>query len=92
MSQALLDAGGRVPAPKNSRESAWAHTVDSGALKLAMEKLYARRQLPLEQKIEMSVQRIEEWHDAWDGQVAVSYSGGKDSSVLLWFYPLQIAP
>lgn len=84
MSQALLDAGGRVPAPKNSRESAWAHTVDSGALKLAMEKLYARRQLPLEQKIEMSVQQIEEWHDAWDGQVAVSYSGGKDSSVLLW--------
>ena len=39
--------------------------------------------LPLEAKITMSLQRIREWHEHWDGQVYVSFSGGKDSSVLL---------
>lgn len=85
MSQAqILDAGGRVPVPQNRREMAWAQTVDSGALKKAMEKLNFRRALSLEEKIRLSKERIAEWHDAWEGQVAVSYSGGKDSSVLLW--------
>ncbi|MDE5832019.1 MAG: phosphoadenosine phosphosulfate reductase family protein, partial [Desulfovibrio sp.] len=79
-----LDAGGRVPAPKNARESAWAKIVDSGELKRSMDKLNERRRMPLEQKIELSIERIREWYEAWDGAVAVSYSGGKDSSVLLW--------
>lgn len=39
--------------------------------------------LPLEAKIRISKQRIEQWYDAWDGQVYVSFSGGKDSTVLL---------
>lgn len=39
--------------------------------------------LPLEIKIKMTQRRIREWYEAWDGQVAVSFSGGKDSTVLL---------
>lgn len=88
MQTTALDAGGRVPSPKNAREKAWANTVDSGALKTAMQKLHERRALPLDKKIALSLERIAEWHDAWDGSVAVSYSGGKDSSVLLWLVRL----
>ena len=39
--------------------------------------------LPLEVKIEKSKQRIKEWYEHYDGQVYVSFSGGKDSTVLL---------
>ena len=39
--------------------------------------------LPLEVKVRMTEQRIREWYDHWDGQVYVSFSGGKDSTVLL---------
>lgn len=38
--------------------------------------------LPLEVKIRMTKRRIEEWYDAWGGMVYVSFSGGKDSTVL----------
>lgn len=38
--------------------------------------------LPLEAKILMTKRRIEAWYDHWDGQVYVSFSGGKDSTVL----------
>lgn len=38
--------------------------------------------LPLSAKIRMSQRRIKEWYDHWDGQVYVSFSGGKDSTVL----------
>lgn len=38
--------------------------------------------LPLETKIQMTQRRIREWYDYWDGQVYVSFSGGKDSTVL----------
>lgn len=38
--------------------------------------------LPLEAKIIMTQQRIRQWYDYWDGQVYVSFSGGKDSTVL----------
>jgi 3'-phosphoadenosine 5'-phosphosulfate sulfotransferase (PAPS reductase)/FAD synthetase len=38
--------------------------------------------LPLEAKIRMTQQRIRQWYDYWDGQVYVSFSGGKDSTVL----------
>ena len=38
--------------------------------------------LPLKQKIAMSKRRIREWYDYWDGEVYVSFSGGKDSTVL----------
>lgn len=39
--------------------------------------------LPLEAKITMTKRRIREWYEHWDGNVYVSFSGGKDSTVLL---------
>lgn len=39
--------------------------------------------LPLEAKIIKTQQRIREWYEYWDGEVYVSFSGGKDSTVLL---------
>jgi 3'-phosphoadenosine 5'-phosphosulfate sulfotransferase (PAPS reductase)/FAD synthetase len=39
--------------------------------------------LPLEVKIRMSLVRIKQWYEAFDGNVYVSFSGGKDSTVLL---------
>ena len=38
--------------------------------------------LPLEVKIRMTKQRIRDWYEYWDGMVYVSFSGGKDSTVL----------
>lgn len=38
--------------------------------------------LPLGSKIAMTKRRIREWYEHWDGQVYVSFSGGKDSTVL----------
>ena len=38
--------------------------------------------LPLEAKIIMTQQRIRQWYDYWEGDVYVSFSGGKDSTVL----------
>lgn len=46
------------------------------------EELKQMQALPLETKIQMSRQRILEWYDAYDGMVYVSFSGGKDSTVL----------
>ena len=39
--------------------------------------------LPLEAKVVIAEQRIKQWYDYWDGQVYISFSGGKDSTVLL---------
>ncbi|WP_417552062.1 phosphoadenosine phosphosulfate reductase family protein [Marinomonas fungiae] len=36
----------------------------------------------LEVKIFLALQRIIEWYEYWDGQVYISFSGGKDSTVL----------
>ena len=38
--------------------------------------------LPLTAKVQMSKNRIKEWYDHWNGDVYVSFSGGKDSTVL----------
>ena len=38
--------------------------------------------LPLDAKILMSQQRIREWYNYWHGKVMISFSGGKDSTVL----------
>lgn len=38
---------------------------------------------PLERKIQVTQTRIIEWYQQFDGQVYVSFSGGKDSTVLL---------
>lgn len=34
--------------------------------------------LPLEAKIRMSMARIRSWYEYWNGEVYVSFSGGKD--------------
>ncbi len=38
--------------------------------------------LPLEAKVMMTQRRIRDWYEYWDGMVYVSFSGGKDSTVL----------
>lgn len=38
--------------------------------------------LPLEAKIRMTQERIRNWYEYWNGEVYVSFSGGKDSTVL----------
>lgn len=45
--------------------------------------LRERQQYSLSGKIYLSKQRIKEWYEYWDGKVYVSFSGGKDSTVLL---------
>lgn len=46
-------------------------------------ELKQRQSLPLSAKINLSKERIRDWYEYWDGQVYVSFSGGKDSTVLL---------
>jgi 3'-phosphoadenosine 5'-phosphosulfate sulfotransferase (PAPS reductase)/FAD synthetase len=46
-------------------------------------QLRKRQSLALEPKIDISEELIVEWYDHWKGQVSVSFSGGKDSTVLL---------
>ena len=48
---------------------------DAGALKQLQS-------LPLDAKIALTEKRIREWYDHFDGNVYVSFSGGKDSTVL----------
>lgn len=44
--------------------------------------LRQRQALPLSAKVSMSKSRIREWYNHWNGDVIVSFSGGKDSTVL----------
>ena len=47
------------------------------------EKLKELQALSLEDKIALSKLRITEFYGHYDGNVVVSFSGGKDSTVLL---------
>lgn len=47
------------------------------------EQLKSLQSKSLEEKIQISSARIIEWYEYWKGQVYVSFSGGKDSTVLL---------
>ena len=52
---------------------------------MAKHEAYELKQmqsLPLDIKIRMTKERIRQWYEYWDGQVYVSFSGGKDSTVL----------
>ena len=51
------------------------HKHNSGDLK-------QMQSLPLSAKIRMSQRRIRDWYDHYDGMVYISFSGGKDSTVL----------
>ena len=46
------------------------------------EDLKQMQALPLEAKIQATKRRIREWYEHFDGMVYVSFSGGKDSTVL----------
>ncbi|KKM28191.1 hypothetical protein LCGC14_1567200 [marine sediment metagenome] len=46
-------------------------------------QLQQRQGLPLDIKEKLSERRIKVWYDHWNGEVYVSFSGGKDSTVLL---------
>ncbi len=52
-------------------------------LKLNAWQFSQRKYLPWEMKQKLTVTRIKEWYENWDGDVYVSYSGGLDSTVLL---------
>lgn len=45
--------------------------------------LKQRQSLPLHLKVELSKNRIKQFYEHFDGNVYVSFSGGKDSTVLL---------
>ena len=47
------------------------------------QRLKELQALPLYRKIGITTARIIEWYQHWDGNVYVSFSGGKDSTVLL---------
>ena len=52
-------------------------------LKYSSEELKRLQALPLDDKVALSLVRIQEWYEHWGGKVCVSFSGGKDSTVLL---------
>jgi len=56
---------------------------DMDAFKILQSTLNTWKSLPLDIKIEMSLDRIKSWYESFDGKVYVSFSGGKDSTVLL---------
>lgn len=53
--------------------------MTDGRTKLHLQQMQG---LPLEMKIRKTQMRIREWYDYWGGTVYVSFSGGKDSTVL----------
>ena len=83
MGMTMKDAAGNTPAPLTSYEKKWRNKVQSGDLNKGYDLLRKRQTMPLQDKVDLSLERIREWYEAFDGQVAVSYSGGKDSAVLL---------
>ena len=48
-----------------------------------VQKLKELQALSLEDKIALTKLRITEWYERWEGAVYISFSGGKDSTVLL---------
>lgn len=50
---------------------------------LTKEEFHKRINWTLTRKILESSKRIIEWYEAWEGNVYISFSGGKDSTVLL---------
>ena len=52
-------------------------------MKHTKNELAQMQSLPLNIKIQMTKRRIREWYEFWEGQFYVSFSGGKDSTVLL---------
>ncbi|WP_319760311.1 phosphoadenosine phosphosulfate reductase family protein [Maridesulfovibrio sp.] len=79
----VLDAKGNIPAPLTDHEKKWRDKLNSGTAQKRYEALKERQALPLDKKIELSMERIEEFGKAFDWHVASSYSGGFDSTVMI---------
>lgn len=47
--------------------------------------------LPLEDKVLLSREKIAQWYSAWDGKCYVSFSGGKDSTVLAYLAAQELS-
>lgn len=84
MQAQILDAGGRIPAPVTPFERKVAALTQDGGMARAQKELMRKQALPLQEKIALSMKLVRDWYESWEGLVSVSYSGGKDSSVLLW--------
>lgn len=52
-------------------------------MSITYEVMKQRQALPLELKVIFTQKKIREWYEHWQGDVYVSFSGGKDSTVLL---------
>jgi 3'-phosphoadenosine 5'-phosphosulfate sulfotransferase (PAPS reductase)/FAD synthetase len=52
-------------------------------LKITQDILTQRQRMPLDLKIDFSLQRIRHWYEKYSGNVYVAFSGGKDSTALL---------
>ena len=50
---------------------------------MTISDLLQRQALPLPAKVTMTMNRIRSWYEYWGGCVYISFSGGKDSTVLL---------
>jgi 3'-phosphoadenosine 5'-phosphosulfate sulfotransferase (PAPS reductase)/FAD synthetase len=53
------------------------------AMPYTIADLIQKQSLDLDSKIRMTINRIKQWYERWDGDVYVAFSGGKDSTVLL---------
>jgi 3'-phosphoadenosine 5'-phosphosulfate sulfotransferase (PAPS reductase)/FAD synthetase len=64
-------------------------------VKVSYNELRRRQAWPLERKAAWALRQIRVWYDYWGGNVYVSFSGGKDSTVLLYLvrslYPDVVA-
>lgn len=80
----VKDAKGNTPVELTTFEKKWRDSVKSGGLSKKYEMLRQRQAMPLKEKVEMSLERIWEWGQAFDGNISVGYSGGKDSEILLY--------
>lgn len=57
--------------------------MDDSNKKFTLSDLKIMQAWPLSRKIQVTQTRIIEWYQKWHGQVYISFSGGKDSTVLL---------
>lgn len=58
--------------------------LSSNGLVHDAQRLKELQALPLERKVGVTLARISEWYNHYSGSVCVSFSGGKDSTVLLY--------
>lgn len=58
---------------------------------ISPERAKALLALPLEDKVLISWEKIDQWYTAWGGKCYVSFSGGKDSTVLAYLVARYLA-